>query len=48
MKKTVLAFSRITPQMIEDLKQDFDVIVPNPKTAISTPNSMRPCPTPMA
>ena len=31
MKKTVLAFSRITPPMIENLQQEFDVIVPNPK-----------------
>lgn len=31
MKKTVLAFSRITPAMVERLQQDFDVIVPNPK-----------------
>ncbi|UVJ44883.1 D-glycerate dehydrogenase [Pseudomonas sp. LS1212] len=31
MKKTVLAFSRITAPMIERLQQDFDVIVPNPK-----------------
>jgi gluconate 2-dehydrogenase len=31
MKKTVLAFSRITPPMIEHLQQEFDVIVPNPK-----------------
>jgi len=31
MKKTVLAFSRITPPMVERLQQDFDVIVPNPK-----------------
>ncbi|MBA1244611.1 2-hydroxyacid dehydrogenase [Pseudomonas japonica] len=31
MRKTVLAFSRITPQMVERLEQDFDVIVPNPK-----------------
>ncbi|MBD1598290.1 2-hydroxyacid dehydrogenase [Pseudomonas typographi] len=31
MKKTVLAFSRITPDMVERLEQDFDVIVPNPK-----------------
>ncbi|MGN8343598.1 2-hydroxyacid dehydrogenase [Pseudomonas sp. SMV71] len=30
MKKTVLAFSRITPQVVERLQQDFDVIVPNP------------------
>ncbi|WAH57882.1 D-glycerate dehydrogenase [Pseudomonas silvicola] len=31
MKKTVLAFSRITPPMIERLEQDFEVIVPDPK-----------------
>ncbi len=31
MKKTVLAFSRITPEMIERLQQDFEVIAPNPK-----------------
>ncbi|MDE1164972.1 MAG: D-glycerate dehydrogenase [Pseudomonas sp.] len=31
MKKTVLAFSRITPAMVERLEQDFEVIVPNPK-----------------
>ena len=31
MKKTVLAFSRVTPAMVERLQQDFDVIVPNPK-----------------
>ncbi|HGA2318699.1 TPA: 2-hydroxyacid dehydrogenase [Pseudomonas putida] len=31
MKKTVLAFSRITPAMAEHLQQDFNVIVPNPK-----------------
>ncbi|MNO30019.1 Glyoxylate/hydroxypyruvate reductase B [compost metagenome] len=31
MKKTVLAFSRITAPMIERLRQDFDVIVPDPK-----------------
>jgi len=31
MKKTVLAFSRITPDMVERLQQDFTVIVPNPK-----------------
>ena len=31
MKKTVLAFSRVTPQMVERLQQDFNVIVPNPK-----------------
>ena len=31
MKKTVLAFSRITPVMVERLQQDFEVIVPDPK-----------------
>ena len=31
MKKTVLAFSRITAPMVERLSQDFNVIVPNPK-----------------
>ncbi|WP_296251102.1 2-hydroxyacid dehydrogenase [Pseudomonas sp. UBA4194] len=31
MKKTVLAFSRITPPMVERLEQHFNVIVPNPK-----------------
>ncbi|NWB46826.1 2-hydroxyacid dehydrogenase [Pseudomonas gingeri] len=31
MKKTVLAFSRVTPAMIEQLRQDFEVIVPDPK-----------------
>ena len=31
MKKTVLAFSRITPEMAERLRQDFEVIVPDPK-----------------
>ncbi|PLP91230.1 bifunctional glyoxylate/hydroxypyruvate reductase B [Pseudomonas sp. FFUP_PS_473] len=31
MKKTVLAFSRITPPMVERLQQTFNVIVPNPK-----------------
>lgn len=31
MKKTVLAFSRITPEMVTRLEQDFEVIVPNPK-----------------
>lgn len=37
MKKTVLAFSRITPEMVERLEQDFEVIVPNPKAGdIST------------
>ena len=30
-KKTVLAFSRVTPQMVERLQQDFNVIVPDPK-----------------
>ena len=30
-KKTVLAFSRVTPEMIERLQQDFNVIAPNPK-----------------
>jgi gluconate 2-dehydrogenase len=30
MRKTVLAFSRITPAMVERLQQDFDVIVPDP------------------
>lgn len=30
-KKTVLAFSRVTPEMVEHLQQDFNVIVPNPK-----------------
>ena len=30
-KKTVLAFSRVTPEMVERLQQDFNVIVPNPK-----------------
>ena len=30
-KKTVLAFSRVTPAMIERLQQDFNVIAPNPK-----------------
>nr|BFE94334.1 hypothetical protein GCM10020185_48700 [Pseudomonas brassicacearum subsp. brassicacearum] len=29
-EKTVLAFSRITPQVVERLQQDFDVIVPSP------------------
>ncbi|WP_426152087.1 2-hydroxyacid dehydrogenase [Pseudomonas sp. DC3000-4b1] len=37
MKKTVLAFSRITPEMVARLEQDFEVIVPNPKAGdIST------------
>jgi len=31
MKKTVLAFSRITPAMADQLRQDFEVIVPDPK-----------------
>lgn len=31
MKKTVLAFSRVTPAMIEVLREDFEVIVPDPK-----------------
>jgi gluconate 2-dehydrogenase len=31
MKKTVLAFSRITPPMIERLRETFEVIVPDPK-----------------
>lgn len=31
MKKTVLAFSRVSPEMAERLQQDFNVIVPNPK-----------------
>ncbi|MQQ33684.1 bifunctional glyoxylate/hydroxypyruvate reductase B [Pseudomonas sp. SZ57] len=31
MKKTVLAFSRVSPEMAERLAQDFNVIVPNPK-----------------
>jgi gluconate 2-dehydrogenase len=31
MKKTVLAFSRIMPPMVERLEQHFNVIVPNPK-----------------
>lgn len=31
MKKTVLAFSRITPEMVTRLEQDFEVIVPDPK-----------------
>ncbi|NWA23471.1 D-glycerate dehydrogenase [Pseudomonas gingeri] len=31
MKKTVLAFSRVTPAMVEHLRQDFEVIVPDPK-----------------
>lgn len=48
MKKTVLAFSRITAQMTERLQQDFEVIVPNPKQGISPPSSTKPCPGPMA
>lgn len=31
MKKTVLAFSRVSPEMAERLQQDFNVIIPNPK-----------------
>jgi gluconate 2-dehydrogenase len=31
MKKTVLAFSRVSPEMAERLQQDFDVIIPDPK-----------------
>ncbi|MBM0139588.1 2-hydroxyacid dehydrogenase [Pseudomonas cannabina] len=31
MKKTVLAFSRVSPEMAERLSQDFNVIVPDPK-----------------
>jgi gluconate 2-dehydrogenase len=31
MKKTVLAFSRVSPEMAERLQQDFEVIVPDPK-----------------
>ncbi|WP_338526157.1 D-glycerate dehydrogenase [Pseudomonas batumici] len=31
MKKTVLAFSRVTPAMVEHLREDFEVIVPDPK-----------------
>lgn len=31
IKKTVLAFSRVTPEMVERLQQEFNVIVPNPK-----------------
>ena len=30
-KKTVLAFSRVTPEMVEYLRRDFNVIVPDPK-----------------
>jgi gluconate 2-dehydrogenase len=31
MKKTVLAFSRVSPEMAERLQQDFTVIIPDPK-----------------
>lgn len=31
MKKTVLAFSRVSPEMAKRLEQDFNVIVPDPK-----------------
>ena len=31
MKKNVLAFSRVTPAVVERLQQDFNVIVPDPK-----------------
>jgi gluconate 2-dehydrogenase len=31
MKKTVLAFSRLSPAMIDRLQQDFEVIVPDPR-----------------
>ncbi|MCF7533299.1 2-hydroxyacid dehydrogenase [Pseudomonas petrae] len=31
MKKTVLAFSRVPPEMAERLQQDFNVIIPDPK-----------------
>lgn len=31
MKKNVLAFSRVTPAVIERLQQDFNVVVPDPK-----------------
>ncbi len=31
MKKTVLAFSRVSPEMARKLAQDFEVIVPDPK-----------------
>ncbi|MCF5598850.1 bifunctional glyoxylate/hydroxypyruvate reductase B, partial [Pseudomonas syringae] len=31
MKKTVLAFSRVSPEMAERLSQDFNVIVPDSK-----------------
>jgi gluconate 2-dehydrogenase len=31
MKKTVLAFSRVSPELAERLQQDFNVIIPDPK-----------------
>ena len=31
MKKNVLAFSRVTPAVVERLQQDFNVIVPDPR-----------------
>lgn len=31
MKKTVLAFSRVSPEMAQRLQQDFNVIIPDPK-----------------
>lgn len=31
MKKTVLALSRVSPEMAERLQQDFNVIIPDPK-----------------
>lgn len=31
MKKTVLAFSRVSPEMAERLQRDFNVIIPDPK-----------------
>jgi gluconate 2-dehydrogenase len=31
MKKTVLAFSRVSPEMAKRLQQDFNVIIPDPK-----------------
>lgn len=31
MKKTVLAFSRVSPEMADRLQQDFNVIIPDPK-----------------
>ncbi len=31
MKKTVLAFSRVSPEMAERLQQDFNVTIPDPK-----------------